>query len=79
MRRRCGGEGDDRGVNDGGKSGSKVRAAVIAAANEIVTAVAMEVATAMEMATARWWFGSGSRGGNDDDLGRWTTTTQQPT
>jgi len=52
LRRRCSGGGDDRGVNNGGKSGSKVRAAVIAAANVIATAVAMEVATAMEMATA---------------------------
>ncbi len=46
MRRR----GDNR-VNDGGESGSKVRAAVIAAANAIAAAAAMEAAAAMATAT----------------------------
>jgi hypothetical protein len=49
MRRR----GDNR-VDDGGESGSDVRAAVIATANEIAMAAAMEVAVAMATATAHW-------------------------
>ena len=63
------GWGDNR-VNDGGESGSEVRAAVIAAANVIAMAAAMEVAAAMVTATARWWFSGGSGcGGSNDDSG----------
>ena len=79
MRCRCGG-GVDKRINDGGESGSEVRAAVIAAANAIGTAAAMEVTVAMATAAARWRFGGGSgSGGKNDDLGWRTTTIRQPT
>ena len=79
MRHQFGGGGDNR-VNDGGESGSEVRVAVIAAANAIATAAAMEVAAAMASDAARWWFSGVSSGcGNNNDLGRQTTTSRQPT
>ena len=44
MSRPCGGRGDNR-VDDGGESGNEVKAAVIAAANAIAMAAAIEVAS----------------------------------
>ena len=52
----------------------------MAAANAIATAAAMEVAVGMASDAARWWFGGvSSDGGINNDSGRWTTSTRQPT
>jgi hypothetical protein len=49
LRRRCGGGGGDRGVDDGGESGGDVRAVAKAAVNAIAAAAVTAVAVAMAM------------------------------